>query len=655
MERHSKSGFTKPPAAPRSASQTAPPVVQRAASPLADPARVDALSGSPTSQARAARALQRSHGNQFTAAILQRKCACAACTDCDRKHEGDSTIQRQAAGSAHAPAGIPESVTTAMAAASGGQPLPTVLREQMESRFGRSFESVRVFTDLRAADATRSAQARAFTSGDRIYFANGEYQPQSEPGRELIAHELTHVVQQRSGRVALVEIGSPDDALEHEASAAATAVIRNDRPNIATPDTAHALRRSTPPSVQRKPDPAPTGGTAEPQSAAPDADLVAEREQAGSIYNKAVNGWTFLAQQQVLAIDSIYTEAKKPDKPSLEAELLTVLAEAALAAALGGIGGLIAVSIERKITQLFISKALGTAARFRDASGRFVTTEIGRAAAASASLKTAKFVAESAKDAMKDGVKSLAKPKIRQLLSDGKAAIDAFFEGQKITAVDTGKMGSDTAEDKRGGVLNNPNPVPTAQAIYEGMNSIYDDAVQKQKNETLKKWLIYQAGLDAKIVGPGKVGAGTTNLSGETWPGMFGSYVPGILYVVVNNQGRIRKAVLKGSTANYVALLEDKPLNEMGIPVIIDFDFPNWDDFYINVNERGFLWLIPSNGGDGNTYLRIENGALEGIQEDALGNLYSTYSGGDPVKGAFSLWYGRIGSQKIKGILNPDK
>ncbi|HVZ38039.1 MAG TPA: DUF4157 domain-containing protein [Candidatus Kapabacteria bacterium] len=79
---------------------------------------------------------------------------------------------------------------------SSGQPLESGARDFMETRFGWSFGNVRVHADARAAVAARAIQARAFTSGRDIVFGAGEYAPGTTEGRTLLAHELTHVVQQ---------------------------------------------------------------------------------------------------------------------------------------------------------------------------------------------------------------------------------------------------------------------------------------------------------------------------------------------------------------------------------------------------------------------------------------------------------------------------
>lgn len=80
---------------------------------------------------------------------------------------------------------------------SGGEPLPAAVRQKMEAAFGTSFADVRIHVSPQAA----SIGALAFTQGNNLYFAPGQYSPHSAQGQRLLAYELTHVVQQRAGRV----------------------------------------------------------------------------------------------------------------------------------------------------------------------------------------------------------------------------------------------------------------------------------------------------------------------------------------------------------------------------------------------------------------------------------------------------------------------
>jgi len=93
---------------------------------------------------------------------------------------------------------VPPQVEAGIAAArGGGHRLPAGVRSQMERAMGADFGGVRLHSDNRADALNQAVHARAFTTGRDIFFRQGEYQPGSEVGRGLLAHELAHVVQQR--------------------------------------------------------------------------------------------------------------------------------------------------------------------------------------------------------------------------------------------------------------------------------------------------------------------------------------------------------------------------------------------------------------------------------------------------------------------------
>lgn len=81
----------------------------------------------------------------------------------------------------------------------GGQQLPSAVRNFFEARMGYDLGDVRVHADTHAAQTADNINARAYTLGNDIVFGPGEYAPQSESGKHLLAHELTHVVQQQNG------------------------------------------------------------------------------------------------------------------------------------------------------------------------------------------------------------------------------------------------------------------------------------------------------------------------------------------------------------------------------------------------------------------------------------------------------------------------
>lgn len=82
-----------------------------------------------------------------------------------------------------------------------GRPLPESTRTFFEPRFGQDFSQVRVHTDTHAAGLARNINAKAFTVGQDVVFGAGQYSPNNTVGKKLLAHELTHVVQQTGGQV----------------------------------------------------------------------------------------------------------------------------------------------------------------------------------------------------------------------------------------------------------------------------------------------------------------------------------------------------------------------------------------------------------------------------------------------------------------------
>ncbi len=115
--------------------------------------------------------------------------------------------------------------------ASNGQPLDTNTQQFMGSRFGHDFSQVRVKTDAQAASSAQAIQAKAYTSGTDIVFGSGEYQPNTTEGKRLLAHELTHVVQQGGGQegVQRVDFGPTSTAPTTWAASVTAATTSTDK------------------------------------------------------------------------------------------------------------------------------------------------------------------------------------------------------------------------------------------------------------------------------------------------------------------------------------------------------------------------------------------------------------------------------------------
>ncbi|MBP7693513.1 MAG: DUF4157 domain-containing protein [Anaerolineales bacterium] len=113
--------------------------------------------------------------------------------------QGKPLVQRRGDGSFEAGPAVEERLA---ARAGGGAPLPESTRTFMEDRFGADFSGVRVHHDGEAAQLSQAVGAQAFTHGGDVYFNSGKYDPGSSDGQHLLAHELTHTVQQGAAPVA---------------------------------------------------------------------------------------------------------------------------------------------------------------------------------------------------------------------------------------------------------------------------------------------------------------------------------------------------------------------------------------------------------------------------------------------------------------------
>ena len=133
---------------------------------------------------------------------------------------------------------------------SSGRPLDPEVRGDMETRLGADFGDVRIHDDTAAHASATAVNAHAYTVGSNIVFQRDQYDPSSEQGRTTLAHELTHVIQQRSGPVdgtaapGGIKISDPGDRFEREASA-------NAERAMSTPVQTSALSASGP-AVQRQ-------------------------------------------------------------------------------------------------------------------------------------------------------------------------------------------------------------------------------------------------------------------------------------------------------------------------------------------------------------------------------------------------------------------
>lgn len=197
---------------------------------------------------------KQSLSNEITSSLnvglLQRKCAsCGTHTiageKCDNCKNKNGVLQRKSLNdSEHAK--VPPIVNEVLN--SSGQSLDTATRAFMEPHFGRDFSGVRVHTDSKAAESAESVSALAYTVGNNIVFGAGRYTPETMAGQQLLAHELTHTIQQNGAKSnsAPVSLGATNDASEKEASRAAQAVSNGAKNFQVQGNAAASVQRETP-------------------------------------------------------------------------------------------------------------------------------------------------------------------------------------------------------------------------------------------------------------------------------------------------------------------------------------------------------------------------------------------------------------------------
>lgn len=149
-----------------------------------------------------------------------------------------SPLQRKESGSVGADMAAPPIVNDVISGS--GSSLDKGTRQFMESRMGHDFSSVQVHADSKAAESAQSVNAQAYTAGDHIVFNQGQYAPDTEQGKRLLAHELAHVGQQRGnlGR-AVIQRKITDAELETEFQK--WAVAHNEKVNKNSTDYPHQL------------------------------------------------------------------------------------------------------------------------------------------------------------------------------------------------------------------------------------------------------------------------------------------------------------------------------------------------------------------------------------------------------------------------------
>ena len=168
---------------------------------------------------------------------LQRSCACGGgCPGCQNEQAAPERLLMKSV-QANNTAGIEAPSIVNEVLRSSGQPLDRTTRGFMESSFGHDFSQVRVHTDERAAESAQAVNAIAYTVGRDVVFGAGQFAPETAAGRGLLAHELTHTIQQGRGlSSSRIQRSGPDadkanSLMNYLTKLRETGIIQNDKTN----------------------------------------------------------------------------------------------------------------------------------------------------------------------------------------------------------------------------------------------------------------------------------------------------------------------------------------------------------------------------------------------------------------------------------------
>lgn len=195
---------------------------------------------------------------EVQACQVQRKCS-----SCEEKAAVQTKpinfLQTKIHSGDNSPPGAREANTTLTSVLSNqstrGSPLPSSTREHMEQRMGADFSQVRIHTSPSSHEASTAIGARAFTNGAHIHFSNGEFNPQSQSGKHLLAHELTHTIQQGASKStggATPSTGPNNASSVSPKLSAATAVAPGSIANAAVSVLAESGMHNKAPPLQKR-------------------------------------------------------------------------------------------------------------------------------------------------------------------------------------------------------------------------------------------------------------------------------------------------------------------------------------------------------------------------------------------------------------------
>lgn len=215
----------------------------------------------------------------------------------------------------------------------GGSPLQKNTKTEMESGFGADFSNVRVHQDANAVQMNKELGSQAFANGNNIYFNEGKYNPNSQDGKHLLAHELTHTVQQGASKPAIqkkempnVDTTSPIPVTKTEAPIKAQSETKNTTPPIAEKKTSNPVENANSASAKQEeksaenttPNSVASATIANPSATTPNNSTASEEVPAVEEKKVEEPAKTEEKAAEIPAEDKKDAAAEIPQEPSIE-------------------------------------------------------------------------------------------------------------------------------------------------------------------------------------------------------------------------------------------------------------------------------------------------------------------------------------------------
>lgn len=365
--------------------------------------------------------------------------------------------------------------------AGGGQPLDARTRAFMEPRFGHDFSGVRVHTDAAASQSAEAVAARAYTVGGDIAFRAGEYSPGGSGGQHLLAHELTHVVQQGAAG----GLGAQRSPVAEGLGAQRSPMAGGASGSLVQRDPAPAPASATPTA-------APGPAAATPNQAAPtNAKTPVPTASVNEMVQAIIVQYQGIFEKQMLAVQQLEADFAKADEPSTTDFIIQSGVQFALGAALGALATSIATWAGNATGDVILKRALKSA----EPAGMLTAEDIAtydtaeaRATAMSLATKGGDWLGGKAKEQV---------PKVYASISSSLKETQKFLEAHKLSLIN---LKVEAQKD----LLLNVAPAleamkPTdgavaAQRLLSGLEQTDQSAVQVQYLQSVAQWAQIQGG-----------------------------------------------------------------------------------------------------------------------------------------------------------------